>query len=562
MDLFSHLPCPAIILDRHYNIVAANDRFRDLVPWLDHDAGPCSLLTICSNQTVTALDELRTRHQDTDTALTTALLLRTPDHEEIRVDVEARILPDTRFLLLLHTPRPTSHCLASCSQHQILKEQYQHNPAGILLVDADMNMISFNRQFLKMWNIPEHVQRHRDDEESLRTVVNQVRDSDTFLRKVYELYDHPDRSSTDEVELKDGRVFYRHSYPIHTAGKYLGRVWYFLDITPLKTAQRDLARQQEFQRAILEHVQDGIIACNEHGELTLFNRASRHIHGCDRDRMELEKWGRDLSWICPETEVTLPLEEIPIVKAFNGERVNNQEVMVLSPTGEKRELRANGQPMFDTDGNRMGAVISLHDITDLNRARRRLHYLAFHDPLTGLANRRLFHDLLEQNLARARRDNERVAVLFLDLDNFKEINDRLGHEAGDRILSMVAHHLKDTLRDSDLLCRWGGDEFVIALPRIESADVAIRVTDKICSGIREKLCALTAFCSVTSSIGIAMFPEHGRETDLLIRKADMAMYMAKDQGGTTSFLFDESLLGQTGGITSPRGSNTEPGESA
>jgi diguanylate cyclase (GGDEF)-like protein len=205
-------------------------------------------------------------------------------------------------------------------------------------------------------------------------------------------------------------------------------------------------------------------------------------------------------------------------------------MVVKAKNGERKELRTNGQAMYDNEGNKLGAVISLHDITDLNKAKKKLHHLAYHDELTGLANRRLFHDLLKQNIRRAERNREKTAVLFLDLDNFKSINDRHGHDAGDRLLIQLASVLHQRLRESDILCRWGGDEFIIALPEIATGAMAGKVANKICQAVRKDLISHFADTGLSASIGVALYPEHGHSPDMLIRQADMAMYLAKQQG--------------------------------
>ncbi len=529
MISLNHLPCPALLIQKDLTILQANEAACELLGGTDPADDSLSLTTVCDPDELETLQTTLTLLK-IGTSENSALTLRGPDRDMLSARVALSLLPDHSILMLLTACKPKQDSVASRNKLRILEEQYQHNPAGILLVNEKMEMLSYNKQFLQMWNIPAHVRQNRDDNESLQAVLSQVEDPDSFLRKVRELYQTPDQSSTDEVELKDGRTFYRHSYPIFTNKTYLGRVWYFLDITPLKAAQRKIIRQQKFQRAVLENIQDGVVACNEEGILTIFNRASREIHDCDPAHIPVEEWGSYYQLY--HTDGITPLEtgEIPLVKAFDGEQVRNQELLVLSAGGRKKELRASGQAMYDNEGNKLGAVISLHDITDLKQAREKLQYLAYHDALTDLPNRRMFHDLLKQNIRRARRNKEKTAVLFLDLDNFKRINDRHGHEAGDRLLISLATILRLHLRDSDILCRWGGDEFLIALPEITSSDMARKVTRKICTVVQAELAESCNGCGISTSIGVALYPDHGLNPDMLIRRADMAMYMAKQRG--------------------------------
>ncbi len=530
MELFEHLPCPALILREDFSIARANDAACSLFDsHHDLDEGKLHLAALCRQNVADDLQQAIFLPEN-GKRIKRVVKVFNGDLDLITAGACLSILPDNKVLLLLTEHDRDKSCSPGCHKLRILEEQYQHNPAGILLVNEKMEMLSYNRRFLQMWNIPGHVQQNRDDNESLQTVLNQVKEPERFLARIHELYKSPKRTSTDEVELKDGRIFYRHSFPVYSGEVYHGRVWYFLDITSLKAAQRKIIRQQKFQRAILEHIQDGIIACNARGQLTMFNRASKEIHGCDLVQVPQEEWGNYYRLYQADGVTPLKTDEIPLVQAFQGKDVHNLEMVVQSRSGERRELRINGQAMYDNEGSKLGAVISLHDITDLNEAKKKLHHLAYHDDLTGLANRRLFHDLLKHDMRRAGRNREKTAVLFLDLDNFKKINDRYGHQAGDRLLIELASSLRHRLRDSDILCRWGGDEFVIALPEIADSEMACRVADKICRVVRDDIADQYKVCGLSMSIGVALYPDNGTSPDNLIRQADMAMYLAKQQG--------------------------------
>jgi diguanylate cyclase (GGDEF)-like protein len=177
------------------------------------------------------------------------------------------------------------------------------------------------------------------------------------------------------------------------------------------------------------------------------------------------------------------------------------------------------------------AVERHHILTDLATARQREHYLAMHDALTGLPNRSAFLDQLRRTLHYATRHGKRLAVLFLDLDRFKSINDTLGHPVGDDLLKVISDRLSRSLRQSDLVARFGGDEFLIALPDIERDHDAARVAQKL-SEVLAKPCELGGReYRISASIGIALFPRDGADIDVLIRNADTAMYQAKAEPG-------------------------------
>lgn len=178
-----------------------------------------------------------------------------------------------------------------------------------------------------------------------------------------------------------------------------------------------------------------------------------------------------------------------------------------------------------------GAVVSLEDITDRILMQRQVRELAFYDPLTHLPNRRLAIERLTQHLALARRAKTRLALLFIDLDNFKPINDELGHEVGDWLLQSAAQRIQMCVRASDTAARMGGDEFVVLLPDLQSSDHAMVVAEKIRSALTEAfVTAQGVTLSISCSIGVALYPDHG-ETDVdLLRKGDEAMYQSKRSG--------------------------------
>ncbi len=185
-----------------------------------------------------------------------------------------------------------------------------------------------------------------------------------------------------------------------------------------------------------------------------------------------------------------------------------------------------------------GAVVSLEDITERMLMQRQVRELAFYDPLTQLPNRRLAMERLTQQLARARRANTRLALLFIDLDEFKPINDELGHEVGDWLLQAVAKRMLSCVRASDTAARMGGDEFVVLLPDLQSNDEAMAVAEKIRSALAQKFVTQQGVTlSISTSIGVALYPDHGDTDEDLLRMGDEAMYQAKRGGRNAVTLY-------------------------
>lgn len=189
-------------------------------------------------------------------------------------------------------------------------------------------------------------------------------------------------------------------------------------------------------------------------------------------------------------------------------------------------------------------VAIFSDITERKTKSERIEYLATHDGLTGLPNRIMFDELLNKALADARRTQSMMAVLFLDLDHFKQVNDTLGHDIGDLLLQNVAKTLHSMLRAGDVVARQGGDEFTMALPSLASKQIAMHLADKILHAL-EQPCTLKGYTlQVTISIGIALFPEDGTDSFTLLKHADVALYRAK-QAGRNNFQFYNPALTAT-----------------
>ncbi|MFT5702004.1 MAG: diguanylate cyclase (GGDEF)-like protein/PAS domain S-box-containing protein [Desulforhopalus sp.] len=543
MHIFNDLPAAVIQLAPDTRIMLSNQRANKLFDWKDVPATQPFFSQFLHEEETDRFLKFYDATSSSSSLFSTILHLS--PLKKKRVTIKAtQVKQGIRFFLLNQQDVWNSGCGYICEHAAILEAQYQHNPGGILMVNSKMEMLSFNEEFVKIWGIPVHIQQSRDEEASLKHVLSQTADPVGFITKIEALYSNRTEVSTDEVLLKDGRILYRHTYPIQNLDNYLGRVWYFLDVTPLKSAQYQIEKQQIFQKAILENVQDGIISCDSDGKIDLMNRAGRRFYGyisadpIGKDIDDLQQFKGDR--VTPLTGETSPLR-----KVLDGNTIENEEITIMAVNGKEQTFRINGQSIMHESSNRVGAVMSLHDITDINEAKEQLKFMAYHDPLTTLPNRRLFHDLLLQNLKQAERNDQKVGVLFLDMDNFKSINDCHGHEVGDNLLKAVGETLQSCLRDSDLLCRWGGDEFIIGLPENYGFDDIVRVAEKICATVLQRIKEQNSTFEVSVTIGIAISPDHGTDPDRLIRNADVAMYHAKKLGKNRCELFSKEPMSAT-----------------
>lgn len=215
------------------------------------------------------------------------------------------------------------------------------------------------------------------------------------------------------------------------------------------------------------------------------------------------------------------------------------EVWNRRKNGELYVQRATLSLIRDAEGQVINHVGVFSDVTDERQEAERIRYRASYDALTGLPNRSLLHDRLSQSLAKASREQGILAVLFLDLDGFKPVNDIMGHLVGDQLLMAVAQRLKDCVRESDTVARIGGDEFVIVLPDVTGVDDASLVAGKVVQSLHERFILENGNAAqIGTSIGIALYPENGLTAEELIRRADQSMYRAK-QAGKSRYVLSE-----------------------
>ena len=214
--------------------------------------------------------------------------------------------------------------------------------------------------------------------------------------------------------------------------------------------------------------------------------------------------------------------------AFAGIRPYDFEHRIVRPSGEVRWVHRQGEVVRGEEGEPLRMIGTVHDITERKTLAEELEHQAFHDSLTDLPNRHLFMDRLGQTLRRTRRRRKRkVAVLFMDLDNFKVVNDSLGHELGDELLVAVVERLRGSLRPEDTLARFGGDEFTVLIEDVESPEDVVRVAERILEGLREPFVIHERELFVSASVGIALSNARQESPEELLRNADVAMYRAK-----------------------------------
>jgi diguanylate cyclase (GGDEF)-like protein/PAS domain S-box-containing protein len=300
------------------------------------------------------------------------------------------------------------------------------------------------------------------------------------------------------------------------------------DITRHRQAEQVVRESEERLRKFADATDEGI-AFQEGGILVDCNQAVLRMTGYTYDEIV----GTEIiSYVAPDCR------EDVLEKVRTGYE-SPYESALLHKDGRRIPVEFAGRVMpFKGKNYRMSVV---RDIRQRKEAEARIQFLAHHDTLTGLPNRALLMDRLEFILASARRHGSQVAILFIDLDNFKTVNDSLGHAAGDQLLRIIARRIQESLRSADVVSRLGGDEFLVVLPELESEHAPVQVAEKLLPAVSETVSLEGQSLTVSPSIGISLFPRDGATADALIKNADAAMYLAKERGRSNYQFFNERL---------------------
>ena len=333
---------------------------------------------------------------------------------------------------------------------------------------------------------------------------------------------------------KSGEIFWA-SVSLSVAqdeeGNPSGLIGYVVDISERLAAEETL----HLHAKIFEHNSEAVLVTDADERIVSANQAFSIITGYAPS----EVLGKRM-------DILGELPNQTVLSAEVRDRLNTAgqwsgELGLQRKNGDTFPAGASISSVQDTHGALGHYLVVFSDITERKEAERQIYRLAYYDPLTGLPNRTLFYSLLEQVLTEAHRNRTHGALLFLDLNRFKNINDSFGHTSADVILQEVSRRLSMTLRDEDIISRLGGDEFVIALPDISRLEHAGHVAQKLLAALAEPFFIEQHEVTLSASIGISIFPEDGRDTETLIKNADVAMYRAKKLGNSTHVFYSQEM---------------------
>ena len=339
------------------------------------------------------------------------------------------------------------------------------------------------------------------------------------------------------VQTWDGRTLHWHHAGTllpadgQRAARSIGTV---TDISGRRQIEEALRVSERRYRALFERNLAGVYRSTIEGRLLDCNEAFARIFGYASREEVLRQAAWDF-FVKPEDR------EAALAKLIERQSLTNYEICLKRKDGSLVWVLQNENLVEGSDGRLSVIEGTTIDISERKRAEEQVKHLAFHDPLTNLPNRLLFNDRLTLAVAQAHRHNQRLAVLFLDLDRFKVINDSLGHSVGDELLRQVAERIQEYVREGDTVARLGGDEFTLLVPGISAEEDAAKIARKICEAIHDPFWIDGRELFVTTSVGVSVYPSDGHDGETLVRNADSAMYRAKEQGRDNYQLYTPAM---------------------
>jgi diguanylate cyclase (GGDEF)-like protein/PAS domain S-box-containing protein len=301
------------------------------------------------------------------------------------------------------------------------------------------------------------------------------------------------------------------------------------EIVERRAAEEKLFDERERAEVTLKSIGDGVITTDMDGKVVYLNPAAEKLSGWTNADAAGRLIADVFRIIDPVTRQPVPQPVESVLYRNEGMRVGQNRILVHRD-GSESTVDDSCAPIHDPHGMVIGAVVVFHDVSAVRAMSLKMAHVSQHDSLTDLPNRLLLNDRLSQAIALALRNNKKTAVLLLDLDRFKHVNDTLGHFVGDRLLKEIAKRIKGCMRETDTVSRQGGDEFIILLQEVSDTIGTARIATQVLSLIAQPYFIDGHEVHITGSIGISVCPDDGEDSDTLIKHADAAMYQAKTQG--------------------------------
>ncbi len=390
---------------------------------------------------------------------------------------------------------------------------------GILVTDLHGGIQAFNKLFSKLWQLSPDMLTQRNDAAIYQSIREQVLDQATYDARMVKLAEDPLLEESGVVNLQDARMFEYRTLPQFVRGQPIGRVYSFRDITErLASEERLRLAAKVFESSI-----DAIFVSDSDHHIFTSNTTCQQLMERTPDQLHGVALTELLSLPGRRDGLSAILAGLPLKQRWEG------ELRYSRADGTEVPLQVSLVHMAGEHGGPMHCIGHAHDLTETLADKQRIHDLAFRDSLTGLPNRVMLHERGAHAIAMASRENHGFAVMFIDLDRFKSINDTLGHSFGDMVLKQVAERVQQCLRPYDTMARLGGDEFVVILYQADM-HAAEHVGERILEVLTAPFERDDMRFIVTCSIGVSLYPQDGADIGELIKNADDAMYRVKEQG--------------------------------
>ncbi len=390
---------------------------------------------------------------------------------------------------------------------------------GMLVCTLSGQIRAFNQRFVHLWAVPQALLVQRNDAALHAHMAERVREPQVYRARLQALADDAQAETCDMLELCDGRLLERRSVPQRSHGVVVGRVYSFRDIT------REVQSQAALRLAgrVFEASPYPIFVADGLHRLVRVNPACERLLG----RQSQEVLGTEVTTLLGLGVARQFMECVQRDWGHGG--VWNGELWLPREGESGCAVHLSWVALRGTEGQLEQSIGFVRDLTQQHAAQKRIDELAYSDTLTGLPNRLLLSQRVETAIRTAQASDPGFAILFMDLDRFKLVNDSLGHPFGDRVLQEVAARLQTCLRQSDMLCRIGGDEFAMYIHGGD-AKVAEQVARRMLDVMLRPFTLDDMGFSIQCSIGLALYPQNGRTLDELIKQADTAMYQVKERG--------------------------------
>jgi diguanylate cyclase (GGDEF)-like protein/PAS domain S-box-containing protein len=438
----------------------------------------------------------------------------------------------SRTLGYIIRSKTTSHALQNSEAR--FRAMSDASPLGIFVSDAEGNCVYTNAAYQKISGLSMEqalgtrwsMAIHPEDRERVLADWGATAQSDAPFETEFR-FKRPDGSI----------VWTRVNSATMHAGKHPhGHVQTLEDITARKNAEfvmhaveEDLFVEKERAQVTLNSIGDAVLTTDLQGNVTYLNVVGETMTGWSRK----DAMGKPLADVFKIIDGTTRAVAVnPAHHAIAEDRTVGlaADCVLIRRDGSEAPIEDSAAPIHDREGKVSGAVIVFHDVSQSRSMVQKMAHLAVHDSLTDLPNRVLLTERLSQAIGMANRHRKRGALLYMDLDNFKRVNDTLGHEIGDKLLKLVADRLTACVRATDTVCRQGGDEFVILLAEIEQPQDAAHIAEKLRVELAMPQLIDSHELHTSMSIGISVFPDNGNDVDAVMRNADTAMFYAKEQG--------------------------------